>query len=361
MGQSPKSKFYSENPEDTILIQGNADMNGGIVTPRIYTSNVTKLSKPGDIILTVRAPVGELAINQYDACIGRGVCSISGNKFIYYLLEHLKENHYWERFSQGSTFESINSNDIKNMKVKIPSISIQNIIADFLTKIDFKISLMERKQIGLINYKKGLMQQLFSFNLTFSLKNTSNFKLDELFISKKGSGLSKESLCENGKNSCILYGELYTKYNEIISKVESKTDLDEGILSKKGDILIPASTTTKGEDLVTASIVFDENIHLGGDITILRLKNEKLLDSLFFAYYFSNGLVKKIAPLTQGSTIIHLYWKDFKKVSIDLPSLNEQKKIADFLSKIDNKIDSVEQQLEKIKEFKKYLLQQMFI
>ena len=273
-------------------------------------------------------------------------------KYLYYALlnVNIKPEGYKRHFSI-----------LKKVKVPISNINEQTKIANFLSLVDKKIELMERKQNGLINYKKGLMQQVFSFNLTFSLKNTSNFKLDELFISKKGSGLSKESLCENVKNSCILYGELYTKYNEIISKVESKTDLDEGILSKKGDILIPASTTTKGEDLVTASIVFDENIHLGGDITILRLKNEKLLDSLFFAYYFSNGLVKKIAPLTQGSTIIHLYWKDFKKVSIDLPSLNEQKKIADFLSKIDNKIDSLEQQLEKIKEFKKYLLQQMFI
>lgn len=273
-------------------------------------------------------------------------------KYLYYALlnVNIKPEGYKRHFSI-----------LKKVKIPISNINEQTKIANFLSLVDKKIELMERKQSGLINYKKGLMQQLFSFNLTFSLKNTSNFKLDELFISKKGSGLSKESLCENGKNSCILYGELYTRYNEIISKVESKTDLDEGILSKKGDILIPASTTTKGEDLVTASIVFDENIYLGGDITILRLKNEKILDSLFFAYYFSNGLVKKIAPLTQGSTIIHLYWKDFKKVSIELPSLNEQKKIADFLSEMDNKIDSVEQQLEKIKEFKKYLLQQMFV
>lgn len=314
--------------------------------------------------MSICATIGKPIITNLDTCIHDGFVGFTKLKnidkeFLYYVL-FILEGKFCALGQTGSQ-SNLNSDLIRNMKIKIPNIDEQRKIVEFLSLVDKKIELMEMKQNGLINYKKGLMQQLFSFNLTFSLKNASNFKLDELFISKKGSGLSKESLCENGKNSCILYGELYTKYNEIISKVESKTDLDEGILSKKGDILIPASTTTKGEDLITASIVFGENIYLGGDITILRLKNEKILDSLFFAYYFSNGLVKKIAPLTQGSTIIHLYWKDFKKVSIDLPSLNEQKKIADFLSKVDNKIDSVEQQLEKIKEFKKYLLQQMFI
>ena len=64
MGQSPSSKNYSKNSNDTILIQGNADLISGKIVPRIYTSEITKLSYPGDIILTVRAPVGDLAINE---------------------------------------------------------------------------------------------------------------------------------------------------------------------------------------------------------------------------------------------------------------------------------------------------------
>ena len=139
MGQSPSSSNYSENEDDTILIQGNADLINGKVVPRIYTSEITKISKPGDIILTVRAPVGDLAINEFNSCIGRGVCSIEGNKFIYYFLQSLKNKHVWERLSQGSTFESINSNDIKNLNVKIPSKKIQKSISSFLTIIDNKI------------------------------------------------------------------------------------------------------------------------------------------------------------------------------------------------------------------------------
>lgn len=87
MGQSPSSKNYTDNPNDWILIQGNADLKNGKVAPRLYTSQLTKKADIGDIILTVRAPVGEVAITDYKAILGRGVASIKGNLFIYFALE----------------------------------------------------------------------------------------------------------------------------------------------------------------------------------------------------------------------------------------------------------------------------------
>ena len=165
MGQSPSSINYSENPNDTILIQGNADLIDGKVVPRVYTSEITKTSKPGDIILTVRAPVGDLAINDFNSCIGRGVCSIEGNKFIYYFLQSLKDKHMWERLSQGSTFESINSNDIKNLNVKIPSRATQSNISNFFDEIDKKIGLLSQKYKCYQDFKRYLMQQIFTQKL----------------------------------------------------------------------------------------------------------------------------------------------------------------------------------------------------
>ena len=165
MGQSPSSENYTEDSRDTVLIQGNADLINGKVVPRIFTSEITKLSYPGDIILTVRAPVGDLAINEFKSCIGRGVCSIKGNKFIYYFLQSLKDKHVWERLSQGSTFESINSNDIKNLNLKIPSKTTQESISDFLTLIDAKIELLEKKHESYIDFKKYLIQQIFAQKL----------------------------------------------------------------------------------------------------------------------------------------------------------------------------------------------------
>lgn len=205
------------------------------------------------------------------------------------------------------------------------------------------------------------MQQIFAQKLRFENYNEAIYKLSDLYSSKKGTGLSKDKLDEEGLNKCILYGELYTTYNEIIQDVKSKTNSQEGILSKVGDILIPSSTTTKGIDLVTASVILEENVLLSGDITILRSKNENIINNKFFAYYFTNNLVKDVSKLTQGSTIIHLYWKDFKKVKLALPPINEQNKCVDLFLKLDKKIDLINFQIQKMEEFKKGLLQQMFV
>ncbi len=155
MGQSPSSKNYTENPEDIILIQGNADLIKGRVVPRIFTTEITKTSKPDDIIMTVRAPVGDLAINEFNACIGRGVCSINANEFIYYLLDHIKEKKLWGKFSQGSTIDAVSSKDIKNLTINIPSIEEQEKIANFLTNIDEKIQKIANELKNNKDFKEG--------------------------------------------------------------------------------------------------------------------------------------------------------------------------------------------------------------
>ena len=87
MGQSPNSENYTYDSSDTLLIQGNADLYNGKVIPRLFTKQITKTCDKEDIIMTVRAPVGDIAISDYYACIGRGVCSIKSSKFIYHYLD----------------------------------------------------------------------------------------------------------------------------------------------------------------------------------------------------------------------------------------------------------------------------------
>lgn len=121
MGQSPSSKNYTDDSNNTILVQGNADLNNGYIKPRIYTKQVTKLAEVNDILLTVRAPVVKIGKAQLKACIGRGVCAIKGDNFIYYFLELFDLQNKWIKFVQGSTFESISGNEIKNIDIAYPS------------------------------------------------------------------------------------------------------------------------------------------------------------------------------------------------------------------------------------------------
>ena len=161
MGQSPSSKNYTDNPNDDILVQGNADLKDGKVVPRLWTKEITKTIDKGGIILTVRAPVGDVAKTDYKVVLGRGVAGIKGNDYIYQFLQKLQYNRYWVSLSSGSTFESINSNDIKDLIIDIPSIEEQTKISMLLNNVNSIITLHHRKLEMLKNVKKGLLQKMF--------------------------------------------------------------------------------------------------------------------------------------------------------------------------------------------------------
>ncbi|MFL2134322.1 restriction endonuclease subunit S [Desemzia sp. FAM 24101] len=121
MGQSPSSENYTNNPEDHILVQGNADIKNGRVVPRVWTTQITKRAEKGDLILSVRAPVGDIGKTDYDVVLGRGVAAVRGNEFLFQLLGKMKHDKYWTKLSTGSTFESINSKDIQEAIIMLPN------------------------------------------------------------------------------------------------------------------------------------------------------------------------------------------------------------------------------------------------
>lgn len=182
--------------------------------------------------------------------------------------------------------------------------------------------------------------------------------LSEVVAFSKGNSLSKSDLDEQGSYPCILYGELYTKYHEVIRKVFSKTNYisDNIVKSKYGDILIPASGETP-IDISTSSCILLDNVLLGGDINILSPKN---CDGRFISYMISNNKRKTIARVAQGHSIVHLYSENLKKVNLDIPLLSEQKKIADMLELLDKKIELQTKKIEALKLFKSYTKSEIF-
>jgi type I restriction enzyme S subunit len=165
MGSSPKSESYNENGKGLPLLQGNADIKSRKSAPRIHTSQITKECEIGDILLSVRAPVGSVAKSLHNACIGRGIAGIQAKRnvaqeFLYQWL--LAFEPKWERFSQGSTFEAVNSNDIKTLHISAPSYLEQQKIASVLTAADKEIEVLEGKLAHFKQEKKALMQQLLT-------------------------------------------------------------------------------------------------------------------------------------------------------------------------------------------------------
>ena len=161
MGQSPDGSTYSDVPSDYILVQGNADLQNGWVCPKVWTSQMTKKADAGDLIMSVRAPAGTMGKTTYNVVIGRGVAAIKGNDFIYQLLVKMDIDGFWKALSCGSTFESLNTGNIKNAEVLIPDIDEQEKIGQYFTNLDRLITLHQRELEKLKNLKKACLEKMF--------------------------------------------------------------------------------------------------------------------------------------------------------------------------------------------------------
>lgn len=161
MGQSPPSSFYNTTGIGLPLIQGNADINNRKTIKRNFSSTYTKIGKKGDIIMSVRAPVGEIATATFECCLGRGVCGIRyPNLFIYHQLLFLENS--WSKFSTGSTFDSVNSQQVKELEIQFPPLKKQQEIAEILSSMDLEIESLENRLQKARQIKQGMMQDLLT-------------------------------------------------------------------------------------------------------------------------------------------------------------------------------------------------------
>jgi len=173
----------------------------------------------------------------------------------------------------------------------------------------------------------------------------------------KGSTFSKADINENGYRPCIHYGELFTKYNEVISYIYSKTNKSYGFKSEVGDILMPSSDVTP-DGLAKASAIMLNGVILGGDMNILRPQKE--INPIFISYLL-NRTKRDIIKLVSGTTVKHIYPSQI--ITCRLPIVKngiEQQKIAACLSSLDDVITAESKKLEVLKEHKKGLLQNLF-
>ena len=143
MGQSPKSEFYNYEGQGLPFLQGNRTFGSLFPTFDTYTTNPTKVAEPNDIIMSVRAPVGDLNIAPTKLCLGRGVCSLraknNNQKFLFYLMKHYVKQLI--NRESGTVFGSVNRDDIANLEISIPEESVQHKIAAVLSSLDTKIEL----------------------------------------------------------------------------------------------------------------------------------------------------------------------------------------------------------------------------
>ncbi|TIE09502.1 restriction endonuclease subunit S [Legionella pneumophila] len=334
---------------DLRYVSINSESNDGKRTSLQY----------GDILISITAELGKIGwvpkdfgeayINQHTAMVRLDPAKAE-SKFIAYQLSSHRLNKIINSLNDAGAKAGLNLPTVKSIPVLLPPLPEQKKITKIISTWDKAITTNEKLLANSEQQKKALMQQLLTGKILFPTDTSAwrSFTLSEIFDFKKGRGLSKDMITSRGKNRCILYGELYTQYNEVIKNVVSRTDSNDGLPSKSGDVLLPCSTTTTGTDLAKAVALFEDGILLGGDINVLRPKIS--VDSAFLAYLLTHVKRNAIASKAQGITIIHLYGSDLKNLEVTIPEiLREQQKISSVISIVDGEIEKLKQKLDCLK------------
>ncbi|WQZ97423.1 restriction endonuclease subunit S [Helicobacter pylori] len=318
----------------------------------------SRLVKQNSLIMSMCATIGKPIITKIDTCIHDGFVVFENPKidlnYLYYFLCYI-EKEWLESGQQGSQV-NLNVDLIKNKEVFYPKdLNEQIAIANILSDVDHYLYTLDALILKKESVKKALSFELLSQRkrLKGFNQNWQKVRLGDIATFLKGKGLSKSQVSSNAKHECILYGELFTHYDRVVTNIKSFTNIyDNPILSLSNDVLMPSSDVTPN-GLATASCILKEGVILGGDILIIR-PNSNLLSGCFLAYCIvcdKNQVLSKVV----GSTVYHLYAKDLKDFEIFLPPLNEQIAIANILSGLDHEIISLKNKKRQFENIKKAL------
>ena len=326
----------------------------------------------GDLILSNSMSFGRPYIMAVDGCIHDGWLLIRDNNNLFYqeyLLQLLSSNYMYSQYrslASGGVVNNLNSDLVQSITALIPNKEEQSKLGAFFRNLDNLIALHQRKCDKLKNVKKSLLEKMFPAEgkdvpeirfkeFTDAWEQRTYGDIGQCF---SGGNLSYDSLSSEGKNKCVLYGELYTTYDCIIKDVVNRTDF-VGNTIYKNDILFPQSTTVDADSLISPACLNDERAETSG-VFVIRPKEN--IDGNFVCYY-SKGNSKqraKLAKKAQGLTIVHLYYQSIKDEEIFIPSHVEQEKISKLFSQLDSLVALHQRKCEKLKNIKKALLEKMF-
>lgn len=335
-----------------------------------YYESPEIMVRKGDIVITQRGTLGRSAL--IDREIGAATINPSlallnnircNNEYLYYYLVSQPVINLILSQTGLTSIPMISQRQIEQIEVALPKDNQeQSRIAEALSGVDKLISSLsktiEKKRL----IKQGAMQQLLTGKKRlpeFDGEWTTH-RIGDFLSILKGYGLSKSHLVQDGVNKCILYGELFTKYDYEIKTCISRTNSEEGLPSESGDILLPGSTTTNGIDLAKAVSVYENSIHLGGDIVVLRDKKIVEYEPYFVSAIITELCKQAIEQSSQGITIIHLNTRELRKIEVTIPSTRkEQIAIVTVLRTMDNEIESLEEERDKYIRLKEGMMQKL--
>ncbi len=343
-------------------VVANALTNEGIVG---YYENSYRVEGPA-VTVTGRGEIGFAVARHYSFTPIVRLLSIKSNHNVTFLANAIncckvaKESTGVPQLTTAKLQEYCIATPNKNGEEKS--------IASYFTHLDSLISASTSRLASLKQVKEASLQAMFpQEGETVPKIRFKGFegewmkvKLGDVANFSKGNGYSKNDLQEFG-HPIILYGRLYTKYQTLISEVDTYASIkNDTVFSKGNEIIMPASGETP-EDIARASAVQVENIILGGDLNVMRFdlaKYSTLFIALAITYTKAHYDLSKVA---QGKSVVHLQNKEIGNAEIMLPSFAEQQKIASYFTALDHRISLQTQRLEKLKQIKAACLDKMFV
>ena len=365
MGQSPDSQYYNINCKGFVLIQGNADIENRKTITRFYTSQITKIAKKDEIILTVRAPVGSVAKATSNCCLGRGVCALkTTSEFLYQFLILIEKS--WEKTSTGSTFDSINSSNLSKTLVILPKDEKeQQKIAKALSDTDNVISTLEKLIAKKSNIKQGTMQCLLTGKKRLpGFAKSINFKRTEI-------GEIPEDWEVKTFDDLFAMNTSTVSVNNIDPKfyigTENMLQNKLGVTENKIPIPYKAVREYKVSDILCSNIrpylkkIWLSNKNAGCSTDVMVFRNKETNDSLFLYFIVSDDRFFQIINDSAIGTKMPRGDKNIiKQIQFALPSSKvEQTAIAKVLSDMDKEIDELNAKLKKYRNLKIGMMQQL--
>jgi type I restriction enzyme S subunit len=355
MGQSPDSRYYSEEENGLPFLQGCAEFKGRFPKHSLYCSQTKKIATVGSILFSVRAPVGRINIADRDYIIGRGLAGISGIEVDQAYLEHyvtfVEPN--FRNASQGSTFEAINSSELNGWPIEHPvSKTEQAKIAEILSTVDRAIEQTEALIAKQQRIKTGLMQDL----LTRGIDEHGNLRSEQTH-KFKDSPIGKIPI--EWSATQIIKAASLQRGHDI-----TEDDLLDGpypVVSSSGIIGWHRECTSSGPNVVVGRKGTIGNVHylqqsFWAHDTSLYVTNFFGNDEKYFYYLFIH---LDLARFGTKSGSPSLNRNDIHPIWIGLPEFTEQNQIANILTECDCQINSHSSNLAKIKRLKTSLMQDL--
>lgn len=325
MGQSPDSKFYNYDKIGLPFYQGKTDFGRLNPTPKMWCSKSKKEAKPNDILISVRAPVGDLNINIEQSCIGRGLAAITCKNdvdmmYIYYHLKYLKPQ--LKHISTGSTFESINRSQLENLNINYKSyaeqIKISNILQVVQRQIDVKENLLRLYDLLI---KSRFVEIFGAFNMNRNNYNTIKFK--DL--------IEQNNINEEDMVWLLNLDMIKSNTGEIIEKVYiNRQNIPTSSISfKKGTVLY-----SKLRPYLNKVVIADENGY--GTSELIPLNSYKNgLTAEYLAYYLrQDSFVEYIKDKVTGAKMPRVAMDILRNIDIIQPNYISQEQFSSFVNQI---------------------------